>query len=163
MKRKRIMTSIVLLLLGLGELQAQTIYLKQSNGTQTGYTLSNIRKMTFGSGNLIVTKTDNSTGVHALSDLQYLSSIDFLTSVQQANIETVSLLVYPNPVGDVLNINMPEAGTIQLLNLEGKVIQSKQVNVEGITSFSTEMLPKGIYLCRYTNGVETKTVKIIKQ
>lgn len=163
MKHIKIMTIIVFLLSGLGELQAQTIYLKQNNGTQTVYSLSNIRKITFGSGNLIVTKTDNSTGVHALSDLQYLSSTNFITSIQQANIETTSLLVYPNPVGGFFNINIPEAGTIQLVNLEGKVIQSKQVNKEGITSFSTEMVPKGIYLCRYTNGVETKEVKIIKQ
>ena len=149
--------------LALEGLQAQTIYLKQNNGIQTDYPLSNIRKITFGSGNLIVTKTDNSTGVHALSGLQYFSYSDYLTALQLANIKTKSLFVYPNPVGDVLNINLPRAGEIQLLNIDGKVLQSKQVSMKGITTFSTQMLPKGIYLCRYNNEEDTKTVKIIKQ
>jgi len=74
MRHKRLKLSAVLLLvLGLTGLQAQTMYVKESSGTQAAYTLSNIQKMSFSSGNLTVTKTDNSSGVYALSGLQHLS------------------------------------------------------------------------------------------
>ena len=164
MRHKKLKLSTALLLgLGLTGLQAQTMYVKQSNGTQTDYSLSNIRKMTFGSGNLAVTKTDNSTGVYALNGMQYLSFSDYTTDVQATKSETATLQLHPNPVGDVLNIDLPGAGTIQLLSLDGKVLESKQTNTSGITTIATGRLTKGIYICRYSNGQEIKTVKIIKQ
>lgn len=84
MRHKRLKLSAVLLLgLGLTGLQAQTMYVKESSGTQTAYTLSNIQKMSFSSGNLTVTKTDNSSGVFALSDLRYLNFSDITTDLQE--------------------------------------------------------------------------------
>jgi len=72
--------------------------------------LSNIQKMSFSSGNLTVTKTDNSSGVFALSDLRYLnfSNItDITTDLQEdLSVKSQQLKVYPNPVGDILNINL---------------------------------------------------------
>jgi hypothetical protein len=139
------------------------MYVNQSSGTQTAYALSNIRKMTFSSGNLTVTKTDNSTGVYALNGLQYLSFADYTVGVNAAQSEAANIHVYPNPVGDALNIELPGAGTIQLLSLDGKVLVSKQTNTAGITTIATGYLTKGIYICRYITATEIKTVKIIKQ
>ncbi|MEY3451220.1 MAG: hypothetical protein RL711_1046 [Bacteroidota bacterium] len=48
MRQKRLKLSAVFLLgLGLTGLQAQTMYVKEKSGTQTAYTLSSLRKMTF--------------------------------------------------------------------------------------------------------------------
>ena len=147
---------------------AQTMYVKQSNGTQTAYTLSNVRKMTFASGNVTVQKTDNTTGVYALSGLRSLSFQDFTTGINEQQMAAGNtLLTYPNPVADVLNIDLTGTkngeGHISILNLEGKVMQKQQTEGTGIVSLNLSQLPQGIYLCRYTNGTETKTVKIIKQ
>jgi hypothetical protein len=114
MRHKRLKLSAVLLLgLGLSGLQAQTMYVNESSGTQTAYTLSNIQKMSFSSGNLTVTKTDNSSGVYALSDLRYLNFSGTTTDLQEdLSVQSQMLKVYPNPVGDILNIDltrMPEA------------------------------------------------------
>ena len=102
MKHKRLKLSAVLLLgLGLTGLQAQTMYVKESSGTQTAYTLSNIQKMSFSSGYLTVTKTDNSSGVFALSDLRYLNFSDITTDLQEdLSVKSQQLKVYPNPVGE---------------------------------------------------------------
>ena len=135
----------------------------QSSGTQTGYSLNDIRKMTFATGSLTVTRTDNSTGVYTLNSLQHLSFADYTTEIESIANHPGSIQVYPNPVGDVLNIELPGAGTVQLLSLEGKVIQSKQVTTVGIITLATGQLQTGIYVCRYSNGKEIKTVKIIKQ
>lgn len=147
---------------------AQTMYVKESSGTQTAYTLSNIQKMSFSSGNLTVTKTDNSSGVFALSDLRYLNFSDVSTDLQEnLSVKSQQLKVYPNPVGDILNIDiagMSEAeGTLSILNFEGKTMLSRQVNNEDVLSLDISSLPTGIYLCRYSNAAEIKTVKIIKQ
>ena len=169
MRHKRLKLSAVILLgLGLTGLQAQTMYVKKSSGTQTAYTLSNIQKMSFSSGNLSVTKTDNSSGVFALSDLRYLNFSDVSTGLQEdLSVQSKMLKVYPNPVGDILNINLTgmseTEGTLSILNFEGKTLVNKQVNGVGILSLDISSLPTGIYLCRYSNASEIKTVKIIKQ
>ena len=169
MRHKRLKLSAVLLLvLGLTGLQAQTMYVKESSGTQAAYTLSNIQKMSFSSGNLTVTKTDNSSGVYALSDLRYLNFSDISTDLQEdLSVQNQMLKVYPNPIGDILNIDltgMPATeGTLSILNFEGKTVLSRQVNNEGILSLNISSLPTGIYLCRYASTTGIKTVKIIKQ
>jgi hypothetical protein len=169
MRHKRLKLGAVLLLgLGLTGLKAQTMYVKESSGTKTAYTLSNIQKMSFSSGNLTVTKTDNSSGVYALSDLRYLNFSDISTGLQEdLSVQSQMLKVYPNPVGDILNINLTgmseTEGTLSILNFEGKTVLSRQVNNEGVLSLDISSLPTGIYLCRYSNASEIKTVKIIKQ
>ena len=72
-----------MLRLGLTGLQAQTMYVKESSDTQTAYTLSSIRKITFSGGNATVQKTDNSTGGYALSGLRYLNFTDLSTSITE--------------------------------------------------------------------------------
>lgn len=168
MRHKRLKLSAVLLLgLGLTGLQAQTMYVKESSGTQTAYTLSNIQKMSFSSGNLTVTKTDNSSGVFALSDLRYLNFSDGSGLQEDLSVQSKMLKVYPNPVGDILNINLTgmseTEGTLSILNFEGKTLVTRKVSNEGVLSLDISHFPTGIYLCRYSNATEIKTVKIIKQ
>jgi hypothetical protein len=169
MKYKRLKLSAVLLLgLGLTSLQAQTMYVKESSGTQTAYTLSNIQKMSFSSGNLTVTKTDNSSGVYALSDLRYLNFSDVSTDLQEdLSVQNQMLKIYPNPIGDILNIDLTgisaTEGTLSILNFEGKTVLSRQVNNEVVLSLNISSLPTGIYLCSYASTTGIKTVKIIKK
>ena len=169
MRHKRLKLSAVLLLgLGLTGLQAQTMYVKESSGTQTAYTLSNIQKMSFSSGNLTVTKTDNSSGVFALSDLRYLNFSDITTGLNEPLLVQSQLLrVYPNPVNNTLNIDLTGTdkveGTLSILNFEGKTLVTRKVSNEGVLSLDISHFPTGIYLCRYSNATEIKTVKIIKQ
>ena len=169
MRHKRLKLSAVLLLgLGLTGLQAQTMYVKESSGTQTAYTFSTIQKMSFSSGNLTVTKTDNSSGVYALSDLRYLNFSNITTDLQEdLSVQSQMLKVYPNPVSNILKISLigmsKAEGILSILNVEGKTVLSRQVNNEGVLSFDISHLPTGLYLCRYSNAIEIKTVKIIKQ
>ena len=169
MRHKKLQLSAILLLgLGLTGLQAQTMYVKQSSGTQTAYALSNIQKMTFSSGNVTVQKTDNTTGVYALSGLKYLSFQVFTTGINEPQMAAGNtLLTYPNPVADLLTIDLTGTkngkGRISILNLEGKVMQTQKTSGMSIVTLNLSQLPQGVYLCRYTNGAETKTVKIIKK
>jgi hypothetical protein len=170
MRHKRLKLSTVLLLgLGLTGLQAQTMYVKENIGTQTAYALSNIQKMSFSSGNLNVTKTDNTNGVYALNNLRHLNFKDLSTKIEQPlSFQNEMLIVYPNPVTNVLNIDLTgtvqEEGTLSIFNFEGKAVLNRQVSHHaGVISLNIGHLPKGLYLCRYANMTETRTVKIIKQ
>lgn len=154
--------------LGLTGIQAQTMYVRESNGTQTTYALNEIQKMSFSIGNLTITKTDNSGEVYALDSLRHLNFTDIPTGLEEPLIYHNPILsAYLNPTNDVLNINLKEtgkiAGIITIINFEGKTMLSRQVSIAGVYSFDISRLPKGIYFCRYANETETSTVKIIKQ
>lgn len=151
----------------LSSITAQTIYVKKSIGTQTAYALSNLRKIAFSPGNVTVQKADSTTEAYVLSELRYVSFKDFSTGVEERNqISTGNLITYPNPVSDVLNIDLSGSknidGSISIISLEGKVLQQQKINDAGIIRFYLSQLPNGIYLCRYRDDIEIKTVKIIK-
>lgn len=169
MRHKRLKLSAVILLgLGLTGLQAQTMYVKEKSDTQTAYALSSLRKMTFSGGNVTIQKADNSAGVYAISGLRYLNFIDKTTGIAEPPMQlgNASLISYPNPVTDVLNIDLTGVtgeGTISILTLEGKVMQMQHTSGNSLITLNLSHLPKGIYLCLYVNSLETKTAKITKQ
>jgi hypothetical protein len=75
---------------------------------------------------------------------------------------------FPNPFKELLNIefelNKPEHMQIQLLDISGRVIQSKQNQFyEGkhLITFETNQLASGFYLIRLQNGSFSNTFKII--
>lgn len=165
MKQKKTKLIAVLLFgLGLTGLQAQTMNVKENNGTLTAYTISNIQKINFLNGNFTVTKTDNSIEVYGLSDLRYLNFTDFSVGFNEPLVFQKEILsVYPNPTNNVLKVNLSETGIITIINFEGKTVTSQQVSNAGVHTFDISHLPKGIYLCLYVGETATRTVQIIKQ
>lgn len=169
MKNKKILFNLLLIIVGgITGLQAQTMYVKEISGTQTTYTLSSIRIMTFWKGNAHILKTDSSKGVHALSGLRYLNFSDLTSGITEpsAQLGHSNLTTYPNPVIDVLNIDLTGVtgeGSLSILTLEGRVVQTQSTSGNRIITINLSHLSQGIYLCRYSNALEIRTVKIIKQ
>ena len=157
------LVTALLLALGLSSLHAQTMYVKQSSGIQTSYDINDVRMITFSSGNLEITKTDNSSATFTVAGLDYLSFTDYTTDLQQVCEDIGTIRIYPNPVDAELNIELPEVGTVQILSLDGKVMLTRQVITSGITIININHLQAGIYICRYINGKDTRAEKIIKQ
>jgi hypothetical protein len=169
MQHKRLKLSGLLLFgLGLTGLESQTMYVREIMGTQTSYDLSSLRKMTFSGGNVTVNKTDNSSGVYAISGLRYLNFADLTTEIAKTTIQVdhSKLITFPNPVIDALNIDLTGVigeGTINILTLEGKVLQTQTTRGNSLITLNISHLSQGIYLCLYITKDEIKTVKIIKQ
>jgi len=169
MRYKQLIVSAMLMLaIGLTGLQAQTMNVKQSIGTQTAYDLNSISKMDFSSGNINIIKTDNSSDSYAISDLRYINFEDFTTGIKDQGIaKNHNLSTYPNPVLDQLNVNLSgtvnKGAIINIFNLEGKVVKSLSIKKSGLVSVNISQLPKGIYICRYNNGTDVQTAKIVKQ
>jgi hypothetical protein len=160
---------VVLSVFGLTGLQAQTMYVKEMSRTQTAYSLNNIQKMTFSSENVTVQKTDNTTGVFALNELRYLSFKNITTTKEDQPLREskTNLISYPNPVTDILNIDLTdtnyEGGSISILTTEGKVVKTLKKLRTGLVTLNLSRLPQGIYICRYSNKTEVKTIKFAKQ
>lgn len=156
------------LILGLGaiNLNAQTLNVKEKNSLTTSFQLKGVRKLQFTSGNLAIQKTDNSTKVFGLNNIGYIDFTSITTGnelqlIENANIDILS----PNPVIDLLKINLIDKENdvfIEILNLEGKIIHSAQSQGVNEVNINLSHLNKGIYLCRLTNGLAIRTVKIIK-
>lgn len=143
---------------------AQSLYVRNTNETQSVYSLSTISKITFSGGNVIVHKTDNSTVTHAISEIRYMSFSDYVDIFMPREQEDV-LTVYPNPVSNLLNINLPSdklGGELHVLSLDGKTLMSHKL-VDSQTAIDINSLPQGVYFCRYIYGTHSETVKIIKQ
>ena len=67
--------------------------------------------------------------------------------------------MYPNPVSDVVNINLNGASNIVVLDAAGKEV----MNVNTASSqIDLSSLNQGIYFLQVFNNQETKTAKIIK-
>jgi hypothetical protein len=170
MKHKRLVLSGMLLLgLGLCEVQAQTMYVKEKGGTATPYALSNISKLTFSGGNLVVHPSGENSLAYALTNLRYLNFDETVTSlVTNKQSESVSLLVYPNPVVDVLNIQFESSATsqvkVEILSLDGKVMHSQLFKAQtGISQKQIYVTAKGFYVCRINNGSTITSTKFLKK
>jgi len=92
------------------------------------------------------------------------------TNIPDANIndEEAGIQVYPNPVVDILNINLRNITTalltIEILTIYGKVLVSKKFNGHSETcQIYVSALKKGIYLCRIIGLSTIQTLRFIKQ
>ena len=168
-QRQLNLITVVLLVLSLTELQAQSMYVKAKDGTQTSYSLSGIRKLTFPTDSVEVTNTNGISQSYFLSNVSYLSFADYTTDISLVKRQSVNFIqLYPNPSSDVLNIifQATETGTMHLhiINLQGQiVVEQMHENKKGENSMKLNIsnLPAGLYLVN--NGVEIrKFVKFIK-
>lgn len=168
MKYKQLkITLSFLLVIGLTGLQAQTLHVKQSEGTKTAYSLVDIRKINFSEGNLEITNYENSTSSYQLNALSNLSFSDIVLSIIEAEkFGDLSLTAYPNPVSHILTIQLEDAdntkSSVEILTISGRILSTHDVTGMQTTRLDLSHLTKGIYLCRYRNSSTMKTVKIIK-
>jgi len=75
------------------------------------------------------------------------------------------VFVYPNPVTNVLNINISNSQDnstrAKLFDANGRLIYSNNM-ISGTNTINTASLPKGIYLLQLINTTEVQNLKIIK-
>ncbi|MEM7186860.1 MAG: M14 family zinc carboxypeptidase, partial [Bacteroidota bacterium] len=77
--------------------------------------------------------------------------------------EISQFVVYPNPVGDILNITTPlQDYTIEMYTLQGQVV-SRTLNNKGSQTIDYSNLPTGLYLLRLTSADASRTIRIVKR
>lgn len=78
-------------------------------------------------------------------------------------VEKSNVLVYPNPVKDVLNLSYnKKMTTVSIYNLVGHEVITKVVNANSC-KIDTSSLLSGDYILKIAFGTEEKTLKIVKE
>jgi len=160
--------ALLLIGVGLPRLHAQSMFVKLNDGSQTAYRIDEIRTWTFSPGELTITKMDNSDDKYALRNLRYISFFDYATGLSDFLISnSVTFNIYPNPVENVLKVDLTGSvgnkSRINIFSIDSRLVQNIQLTDSGTNLIDVSHLPRGIYLCRYINGEEIKTIKINKQ
>ncbi len=143
-------------------MQAQTMYVRPLVGSQITYPVSDIQKLTFDNGNMLVTNTNGANGTYALADNRYINFIDLTLGTVSNQIVKNSFYVYPNPTATVLNVANADTSQIishlEIISLEGRVLMKQNAPQVEIAS-----LPTGMYFCRITSNNKSQTIKFLKQ
>jgi hypothetical protein len=155
--------------------KAQKIFIKESNGTQTGYLISNVKMMRFLSGSIEINKTDESFDLYYLNELRCLHFTDLSTDVVPFiplafEKKFIVVQAYPNPVSDLLNIKIQFSKTenqpveIEIFSIEGKIVYKQNTTPsDKIYQINTTSFSNGFYLCKIKTELITETIKFIKQ
>jgi c-di-GMP-binding flagellar brake protein YcgR len=80
------------------------------------------------------------------------------------NLSAIGAKIYPNPVADILNIELPETGsyTVTVFNSIGDIVTQKTTSSVD-TTIDMSVYNSGIYIIKVTTGNRSYTGKVIKQ
>lgn len=147
---------------GTNAMQAQTMYVRPLVGSQTSYPVSNIQKLTFENGNLIVTNETGPNGTFPLADNRYINFTDLTLGTNNPAATESKFYLYPNPTANILNVVNDDASqtisNLEIISMEGRVLIKQNTPQVEIAS-----LPTGMYFCRITSTNKTQTLKFLKQ
>lgn len=159
MKYKKLKTSAVFLLLGLGGLHAQEVVpATGGEALGTGGTAS------YSVGQVVYT-TNTGTNGSIAQGVQQPYEIFITVGIDVKNIN-LELSVYPNPTTDYLTLIVEDVEfstlNFQLYDMQGKPIESSRL-LSNRTTIKLENLPISTYFLKVTDNQKlVKTFKIIK-
>jgi len=149
--------SILFIFLGLGGLYAQeTVPATGGDASGSGGSSS------YTVGQVIYT-TNTGTNGSVAQGVQQPYEISTTVGINETSI-SLELSVYPNPTSNYLTLKIEETDGLiyQLLDMQGKLLDSKQVS-SNTTQVEMERLPTSTYILKITkNSNPIKTFKIIK-
>jgi Leucine-rich repeat (LRR) protein len=91
-------------------------------------------------------------------------SITVTKSTAIDNLSVIGAKIYPNPVNDILNIELPTTGSyrVTVFNSTGDIVTQKTTQSVN-TTIDMSVYNSGIYIIKVTTGNRSYTGKIIKQ
>ena len=168
-------------------INATTTLSALSTGTVNWYA-SSTSTISLGSGAIFITPT-LSPGTYTYyaeaQNCNFVSTriaitvtVELCTGLQNIVMEEEpSLNLFPNPSNGILNIKINDPNKLQdsetylrLINALGQIVLQQDIDLKTIRSYSDqtftiniEKVPNGLYFLEFTNGANTKTVKVIKE
>ena len=136
----------------------QNLYLNEKSGTSNTYSISNINKITFQNGDVVI-ETKSSTESFAISGTRSITFQQMVTSVEDVVDVAEAISAYPNPCGDVLNLSeVVSNGTYFIYDMDGSLVQSDKAT----SAISVGGLGSGVYFLTLVGDNNTQTIKFIK-
>lgn len=68
--------------------------------------------------------------------------------------------IYPNPVKDVLTVEASEYQNVEVFDLAGRCVISREIS--GVANIDMSQMPKGVYIVKMNdeNGIATRKVVV---
>ncbi len=149
---------LILCVISLGSI-GQIMVLNVKSGISSSYSISDINKITFQSGDVII-DTQSSTDNFSINGVRNLVFPQITTEVEDLTKSVQELSAYPNPCADVLNISQTTTDARYFIyDLNGSLIYSDKA----YSTINTSNLKSGIYFFTLVNNTKTRTLKIIKK
>lgn len=169
-KKMRQNVGLLAFVCGSAFMQAQaTLYVKEKTGTQSAYSLSSIRNLTFPAGNVQVIQNSGNSASYGLSTVRYLNFKDIRAGITPIGTPVSSTLLYPNPATDQIQISFESPGTekiqVEIVDIQGRVLQQQIISSQTGTNHMTipvSHLSQGIYFCHLQSGAKTENIKFVK-
>ena len=137
----------------------QNMTLNENPGGENSYSIADIKKITFQSGDVVV-ETQTSTDNFSIDGVRNLVFEDIISSTESFTHNLQGLTAYPNPCGESLNINQYAKGAKYFIyDLNGSLIQSDKAS----STINVSDLKTGIYFFTLVDKTNTQTQKIIKK
>ena len=137
----------------------QDMTLNQNSGSSSSYSIADINKITFQSGDVVV-ETQSSTDNFSIGAVRNLVFGNIITETKDIEQVVQELSAYPNPCGDVLNISQNTTDARYFIyDLNGSLIQSDKAS----STINVSDLKTGIYFFTLVDKTNTQTQKIIKK
>ena len=148
----------LLLATSLGSI-GQNMTLNENSGSSSSYSIADINKITFQSGDVVV-ETQTSTDNFSIGGVRNLVFGNIITETENIEQAVQELSAYPNPCGDVLNISQNTTDARYFINdLNGSLIQTDKAS----STINVSDLKTGVYFFTLVDKTSTQTLKIIKK
>jgi hypothetical protein len=96
-------------------------------------------------------------------DNRYVKFVDFPFEVAAIEMANNLFLVYPNPVGSVLNnaiYNSPQTiSQLAIYAMDGRLLLTQNSFATSNPQVEVSHLPAGDYLCKIMAGIQTQTIQ----
>jgi hypothetical protein len=167
MKNKYLKFSLLLILMiSCHNLKAQFMYVRPYSEAQSVYSVANIQKLTFSSGNLTVKDINGVNSIFTQADIRYINFTNLNLSLVEYSLDHI-IKVYPNPVNNILHINIEDhakyVDQIEIFSSRGQLILKQNHFNSNDPQVDVSKLLQGIYLCKITVDNNSKTIKFLKQ
>jgi len=141
----------------------QKLYVCLKNNTQTEYNINDVQKLTFPSGNLVVTTRTGNVTQTPLTDVRFLAFRYFPINSVWAG-RALPIRVYPNPVISELQFSTDHFQSpiehINIYDITGRLILNSSFLTPN--SINVSSLKAGIYFLEIRSGNERAMQKFVK-
>lgn len=164
-KVQLMLCAYTLLTLTGADLNAQKMYVKSNSGTLTTIPFTEIEKIIYSTGNMIINESGGNTQSLSLTEIRRQSYVDWDLITSNAHVHNLpfELVLSSNPVRDLLSISIPKQllgnYTIEIVGTDGKTYLAQTSNA----AINVSRLKRGVYICRLITQDVVLFKKFIKQ
>lgn len=148
-------------------LNAQNMYVRENNNTQTAYPIVGIEKITFSTGDVNIHQTAGNMVNYEMDSVRYIAFQVYTVGVSDFSEQNDRITLYPNPVENYFNIRLEadvaQSCVIEIFTIEGRLVYSEKSELSNNTHrINVANLSQGTYLCKISNHKKVSTTKFIK-